>query len=238
MMKAGILALCMVAAPQIVSAQTMQWTDKGYVSITGGAQVGSHNVTVTTTPQIYGEPAAIATSSKVKSGGFFDVGGAYRVWGHNLLAGLSYAHTSSSSNGSINASIPDPVQFGSPRPFSSSVGSIKHSENQIHLDAIWMMPVAEKLDVGVFAGPSIFVVKQGTIGNLTVTEPGPSVTAQVGSSTKTTAGINLGADAQYMVARKIAVGGLARFSWGRAKIGGGKVTAGGFQIGAGVRYRF
>jgi hypothetical protein len=237
-MKAGILALCIFAVPQIASAQTMQWTDKGYVAINGGAQIRSGNVTVTTTPQIYGEQANIATTSKIKSGGFFDLGGAYRVWGHNLLAGLSYSHTSSNSNGTINASIPDPVQFGSPRPFSSSVGSLKHSENQIHLDAIWMMPVAEKLDVGVFAGPSIFLVKQGTIGNLNVTEPGPTVTAQVGSSSKAAVGINLGADLQYMVARKIAVGGLARYSWGRAKIGSGKVTAGGFQIGGGLRYRF
>ena len=237
-MKAGILALCIFAVPQIATAQTMQWTDKGYVTLNGGAQVGSHNLTATSRPDIYGEQATITTTSKVKSGGFFDLGGAYRVWGHNLLAGLFYTHTSSNSNGTINAQIPDPIQFGSPRPVTASVGGIKHSENQIHLDAIWMMPVAEKLDVGIFAGPSIFNVKQGAIGNLSVSEPGPTVTAQVGSSSKTTAGINLGADLQYLVWQKVAIGGLARYSWGRATIGGGKVTAGGFQIGAGVRYRF
>lgn len=238
MMNAGILALCIFSVPQIASAQTMQFTDKGYATLNGGAQVGSHNLTATTTPDIYGEQASIATTSKVKGGGFFDIGGAYRVWGHNLLAGLFYTHTSSSSNGTINASIPDPVQFGSPRQVAVSVSGIKHSENQIHLDAIWMMPVAEKLDVGVFAGPSIFNVKQGTIGTLNVSEPGPTVTAQVGSTSKTTAGLNLGADLQYMVWQKVAIGGLARYSWGRTTIGSGKLTVGGFQIGGGVRYRF
>lgn len=237
-MKAGILALCICAVPQIANAQTMQWTDKGYATLNGGAQVGSHNLTATTTPDIYGEQASIATSSKVRSGGFFDIGGAYRVWGHNLLAGLFYTHTSSNSNGTINAQIPDPIQFGSPRTVTTSVSGIKHSENQIHLDAIWMMPVAEKMDVGVFAGPSIFNVKQGSIGNLNVSEPGPTVSAQVGSTSKTTAGINLGADLQYMVWHKVAIGGLARYSWGRATIGSGKLTLGGLQIGGGVRYRF
>ena len=36
-----------------------------------------------------------------------------------------------------------------------------------------MMPVANKFDVGFFAGPSIFTVKQDTVTDLTVTEPGP-----------------------------------------------------------------
>ena len=40
-----------------------------------------------------------------------------------------------------------------------------------------MIPVANKLDVGVFGGPSIFMVGQDTITSLTVTEPGPTVNA-------------------------------------------------------------
>ena len=38
----------------------------------------------------------------------------------------------------------------------------------------------------------------------------------------------------------IAVGGLARYTWGAADIEGAteKLTVGGFQIGGGIRYRF
>jgi hypothetical protein len=103
-----------------------------------------------------------------------------------------------------------------------------------------MMPVAEKIDVGIFAGPTIFHVSHDTIGSLTVTEPGPSVTAPLVKVSKTTVGINLGADVQYMVTKKWGVGGIARYSFGSARIveGSDKLSVGGFQIGAGARMRF
>jgi len=248
-MKAGILALCLCAAPRMASAQTMQWTDKGYVSVDGGVQVGSHTLSTASTFLIYDENATVNSTQKVKSSGIFDIGGAYRVWGNNILGGVSFSHASSNSNVSLNASIPDPVFSDRPRSVTASQSGAKHSENVVNLDAIWMIPVAEKLDVGLFAGPSIFFVKQDTVGDLTVTEPGPTVTAPLHSVSKTTGGINLGADVQYLLPKQWlpkqllrnnnwAVGGTARYTWGKAKIDGGKLTVGGFQLAAGVRYRF
>jgi hypothetical protein len=237
---AGLLALCLCAAPRICSAQTMQWTDKGYVSVDGGGQIASHTLNTRSTFSIYGEDATVESKQKVKSGGLFDIGGAYRVYGHNILAGATFSHASSKSDVSLHSAIPDPVFFDRPRTVDSSQSGAKHSENALHLDAIWMMPVADKIDVGLFAGPSIFFVRQDTVGALTVTEPGPSVSASVGKSSKTTAGINLGADLQYMVYKDWAVGGVARFSWGSAKIDGATkhLSVGGLQLAAGVRYRF
>lgn len=239
-MKAAILALCVCAAPSMADAQTMQWTDKGYVSVNGGVQVGSHTLNATSTFPLYDETATVTSTQKVKSSGIFDIGGAYRVWGKNVLGGLSFSHASSNTNVSINASIPDPAFTDRPRTVTSSQSGSKHSENVLNLDAIWMMPVAEKLDVGLFAGPSIFFIKQDTVGDLTVSEPGPSVAAPLHSVSKTTAGINLGADLQYMLHKQWGVGGTARYTWGSAKIDGGdkKLTVGGFQLAGGVRYRF
>ena len=240
MTKAGILALCLCAAPSMVSAQTMQWTDKGYVAVSGGAQVGSDDLNTSSTFTIYDESASVSSAQKVKGDGFFDIGGAYRVWGRNLLAGINYSHTASDTDVSVNASIPDPRVFDRPRTVSASQSGAKHKENAVHLSAIWMMPVANKLDVGIFAGPSIFAIKQQTISDLTVTEPGPNVSAPLRDVKKTTVGVNLGVDLQYLVWKKWAVGGLARYSWGSASISGAskKLTVGGFQIGAGARYRF
>jgi hypothetical protein len=235
---AGILLACACVMPQIASAQTMQWTDKGYVSIDGGVQIGSHSLNTSSTFDLYGEQATVTSSQKVKGGGLFDIGGAYRVWGHNILGGIFYSHTSSDTTATGHADVPDPFIFGQPRPVDFSVGTVKHSENVVHLDAIWMMPVQKNMDVALFAGPSIFAVRQDTVGTLTATEPGPSVSAPTVSASKTTAGINLGADLQYMVYKKWAVGGTARYSWGSAKISGGKVTVGGFELAGGLRYRF
>jgi hypothetical protein len=238
--KAGILALCVCAAPQMVSAQTMQWTDKGYVTVNGGVQMGSHDLSTTSTFSIYDEDATVASSQKIKGAGWFEFGGAYRVRGKNLLAGAFFTHASSTGDLTVNASIPDPVHFGQLRAVTTSQGGAKHAENALHLDAVWMIPVAEKLDVGVFAGPSIFFVTQDTITTLTVTEPGPTVSAPFASVKKTAGGFNAGVDLQYLVHKQLAVGGLARFTWGSAKIvtGSKSLTVGGFQLGGGVRYRF
>ena len=110
----------------------------------------------------------------------------------------------------------------------------------MHLDLIWMMPVAAKTDIALFAGPSILSVSQDTIGTLTVSEPGPTVTGPLVTAKKTTAGVNVGVDVQYLVWHKFGVGGMARYVWGSAALPGAtkKLTLGGFQIGGGVRYRF
>lgn len=244
MTKAGILALCLCAAPRIVSAQTMQWTDKGYISVNGGGQAGSDTLATSSTFTLYDENASVTTSQKVKGGGIFDIGGAYRVWGHNLLAGVSYTHTSSDSTVDLSATLPHPFFFDQPRTVTSSQSGAKHSEDTVHIAAIWMIPVANKLDIGIFGGPSIFNVKQDTVTNVTVTETAdltkPAVSAPLTRVSKTGAGGNFGVDVQYMVAKKWGVGGLMRFAIGSVEIPGAtdKLKVGGFQVGAGGRFRF
>jgi hypothetical protein len=221
-------------------AQTMQWTNKGYITISGGGQIGSHDLTTSKTFDLYGESASITTAQSVKSGGFFDAGAAYRVWGQNLLAGVSISHFASTDDVTITGTIPDPRFFGALRTVTSSQPGAKHSETGVHLDAIWMIPVANKLDVGVFGGPSIYFVSQDTVGNVTVTEPAPTLTATLQNVSKTEGGFNFGADVQYVVYKTVAVGVLARYAWANATIEGAdkKLTVGGFQIGGGVRVRF
>lgn len=227
-----------VAAPAF--AQTMQWTDKGYVSVNVGAQTGSRDLGTSVTFPLYDETATVTSTQRVKSGAFFDIGAAYRVWGQNLLAGVSFSHTSSDTNVAVSASVPDPIRFDQFRSVSATVSGAKHTENVVHISAIWMIPVAHKIDVGVFAGPSIFSVKQQIIGTPTIIEPGPTVATPLNDVKKSSGGFHAGVDVQYMIAKKWGVGGLARYAWGSATIAGAseKLTLGGFQIGAGARARF
>jgi hypothetical protein len=236
----AILALGLSVAATPASAQTMQWTDKGYISVGGGVQEGSDTLDTSTSFSLYGENATVTSTQKIKGGGLFDIGGAYRVWGNNLLAGVSFTHTTSDTNVALTASIPDPVFHDKPRAVSSTLSGAKHTESAVHINAIWMMPVANKLDVGLFGGPTIFWVKQQTVGVPTVTEPGPTVTASLDEVKKTSGGFNVGVDVQYMIAKRWGVGGLARYTWGSATIAGAteKLKLGGFQIGGGVRVRF
>jgi hypothetical protein len=175
---------------------------------------------------------------------FFDIGGAYRVWGNNLLAGVTYSHTSSDGNVSLTAVLPHPLFFDQPRTVTGSQSGSKHSEDVVHIDAIWMLPVANKLDVGIFAGPSIFAVKQDTVTEVTVTETSnpaaPTISAPLNRVSRTTVGFNFGADVQYLIGAKWGVGGTARYSIGSVSIPNAteSLTVGGFQIGVGGRYRF
>src|SRR5262245_18755264 len=98
MMTKAALALGLCVAPSMVSAQTMQFTDKGYVSVNGGWQAASHTLDTNFTFSLYEENATVASSQKIKGGGFFDIGGAYRVWGQNLLAGVTFSHVTSDNS--------------------------------------------------------------------------------------------------------------------------------------------
>ena len=239
MTTAAILGLALCAGPQAASAQTMQWTDKGYVTFNIGVQAGSDDLETNSSFTLYDEPATVNSTQKISGGAFFEIGGAYRVWGNNLLAGVSFTRTKSDADIAITGSIPDPIFFDRPRAVTATHRDAEHSENAIHLNAIWMMPVANKLDVGIFGGPTIFMIGQDTITSLNVTEPGPTVAAQITDVSKTTVGINFGVDVQYLVRPNIAVGGIARYAWGSASIEGAaeNLGVGGFQFGVGVRYR-
>lgn len=240
MINAGVFALCLLAVPATSNAQTMQWTNKGFITVNGGGEFGSHDLTTSQTFDLYGESASIKSSQTIKSGGLFDIGGAYRVWGNNVLAGVSFTHTASTESVNVTGTIPDPRFFGTGRSVSTSAGTAKHSETAAHFDAYYMIPIANKMDIGLFGGPSIFWLSQDTVGNVTVTEPTPTLTATMQNVSKTEAGINVGADFQYVVYKTFAVGVLARYTWADATIDGAdqKLTLGGFQLGVGGRFRF
>jgi hypothetical protein len=232
------LAMCAMVAPKAHAQMT--WTDQGFLNVTVGAQAGTHALNTTTTFDLYDEKAAVASGQQVKGGALFDVTGGYKVW-HNLAAAVGYSHTGSKADATITGSIPDPRFFDQSRPVSASATGLGHSENVIHLMGVWMVPVTDKIDAGVSAGPSIFMLKQGLPTAIGVAEPGPTVSGvTVSDIKKTTVGINLGVDVTYLVTKRMGVGGLARYTWGSASLGGdsGKLTLGGFQIGGGLRVRF
>jgi len=241
MLKAGVLALCLCAVTVPASAQQMQWTDRGFVSINGGGQVGSHDLASTQSFPLFDETALVTSSQSVGSGGLFDISGGYRVW-ENLAVSLGYTHTSSKSDMNVSASIPDPVFFDQPHLVTTSLSGAKHSENVVNIDAVWMLPVTDKIDVGFSLGPSIFSVKQDVAANLSESNSTPTLV----SESKTTAGINIGLDVTYLLGKfpglgnNWGVGAFTRYTWGSAKFGNSsdKLTVGGFQIGAGARFRF
>lgn len=218
----------------------MQWTDKGFFNVNLGGQAPSHTLSAETTPEIYGEPASIRSTQDVGGGLFFDLSGGYKVW-RNLAVGIGFTRVGSSGDLNVDASIPDPLVFDSPRSVTAVVPDAKHSQTSIHFTGTWMMPVTDKVDVGFQFGPTIFMVSQDLPVDFQIQEPTPTITStSLEKLDKTTVGIHFGVDVTYIVTPRYGVGVLARYAWGSADITGANesVTVGGLQIGGGLRIRF
>lgn len=240
MMKAALFCLAMCAAVAPKASAQMTWTDKAFVNVTGGLQNGAHTIETASSFPIYEETATVSSSQRVTGGGYFDISGGYKVW-RNLAIGVGYSWTDSKGDASITASVPDPLFFDRPRTVNASAAALNHTENTIHLTAVWMIPVTDKIDVAIGVGPAIFSVKQELPGTLTITEPGPTVTSvAITQEKKTAGGVDIGLDATYMINKRFGAGAMARYSTGSVKLDGAteKLTVGGFQIGIGARMRF
>ena len=238
-MKAGVLCVVMCAAFAPRASAQMTWTDKGFVNLTGGVQVGSHTLATSRTFDLYDEQGKVDSSQTVKGGGLFDVTAGYKVW-HNLVLAVGYSWTSGKADAAVTSTVPDPVFYDRLRTVNSTASGLKHTEGVVNVSGVWMVPVTDKIDVGVSFGPSFFSVKQDIPGSLTATEPGPTVQVAVDSASKSTVGVNFGVDVAYMINKRFGVGGLARYTWGSVDLPGAtdKLTVGGFQIGGGARVRF
>ena len=238
-MKSGLLclALCAVATP--ASAQ-MSWTDKGFFNLDGGVQTGSSDFTLDVPFELYGEAGSLTSVQDIKGGGFFNIAGGYKVW-RNLAIGVAYTYASSDGDAAIAASVPDPLLFDNHRAVATSASDLKHSENQFHITATWMIPVTDKIDVGLNFGPTFFSAKQDIPNGLVVTEPGPTVSSiTVAEIDESAVGVHFGLDVNYMVNPRFGVGGMARFTRGSSDIENSteNLKFGGFQIGGGLRVRF
>jgi hypothetical protein len=236
----SVLALAASVMIPASAAAQMTWTDKGYVTINGGAQAGSHTLTTEPAFTLYDEPSTLVSTQKAGGGGFVEIGGGYKVW-ENLVLALSYSHVGGDNDAAIAANVPDPLIFDRHRAVTASLAGASYSENAVHISGVWMVPVTDKIDVGVSAGPTIFMVSQEIPAGLTVSEPGPTVTGVSATKVKkTTGGFHAGVDVTYLLTKKVGAGLLARYTVGSVKLPDAKdsLTVGGFQIGVGLRYRF
>jgi hypothetical protein len=235
----GVLVVAAVALSPLTAAAQMKWLDKAVASVNFGVQAGSHTLDTNQTFTLYEEQGTLASRQKVGGGGFFDIGGGYKVW-RNLLVGLDYSHSSSKHDATFTASVPDPLVTDRPRVLTGAFARSAYKENAIHFTGTWMIPVTDKIETGVVFGPSVFMVKQDIPSQVSAAEPPTASNVSATRVKKTVAGINLGVDVTYLFTKKIGGGVLARYTRGSADLGNASksLTTGGFQLGFGVRYRF
>jgi len=242
-----VLGLTLPSSPAF--AQALPWEGKGFVNVNFGMQVKSASlVTTNETFKIYDEPGKLTAAQTIDGRApYIDFGGGLRVFG-NIGVGFSYSRLSTEGSALVGAEIPSPLVYDQPRTATSALTGAEHVEKSFHFQAIWMLPVSDKLDVVVSGGPTLFQLTQGTVTTPTFAEVGPpyntvNLKASMVIATGSQIGFNVGADLTYRFANNVGVGAMVRYA--AATVGltpeGGPaldVKVGGFQLGGGLRLRF
>jgi hypothetical protein len=252
----GVLFLA--GATPAVHAQTMPAGEPSryQFNVSLGGQWNEQTFTDSSTFTIYGEQGAVATAHAIGGGTLFDVSAAARVW-KNVAIGLAYSTVSNKNDATSVVRVPHPVIFGQTRTATASISDLEHSENAVHLQFMWLIPLTNKIEIAVMAGPSFFTVRQSVATvrapqDLTDVAPFTTVTINTMSVTDvkdSPVGVNVGIDGTYMI-RTIAgvgvgVGGFLRYSGASLDLEtepgvtrDTELKAGGPQGALGLRLRF
>jgi hypothetical protein len=232
---AALITGLLLAGSSTAMAQT-QDANSFFVEFNVAAQTQARSLTASTSIPLYGETAVMNAVQAIDSGGLWEIGGGYRVT-PSLAIGIGFSTFSKSGDGILVASIPSPTVFNRPLTVTTTTTGLQHREVGTHLMAVWFVPVAENIDVTVFAGPSFFRLRQDV---MTATIPAgtqaTTVTSQSESGNAT--GANIGASVNYMFAPRYGAGIFLRYAG--ASVGlppAGELNVGGFQIGGGFRLR-
>ena len=160
------------------------------------------------------------------------------MW-RNLAVGIGFSSFSRPSDASVTASIPNPLIFDQPLTVTSTQSGLAHSEKGVHLQAVWFVPVTDKIDVALFVGPSFIHVTQGLVSAATIPSGTQNVNLTVGSEEGTAKGVNVGVDGNYLFTRNFGAGIFIRYAGGSVDLPSAPdLKVGGFQAGIGARVRF
>jgi hypothetical protein len=220
---------------------------KAFLGVNGVYQSTSNNFTDGATFQANAESGRFDTNYSVEAGPAFDVSGGAMI-SKAFGLGVGVSRFSRATPAQFNGSVPHPFFFGQPRAISSDVSGLKRQELAVHLQARAVVPAGERLRVSVFAGPSLFTVRQDALTDFTYADSYPYDEASFKSATTSTEsasklGFNAGADVTFFFTRQVGLGFTAQLSKATVPIksagsGNTDVKAGGVQTGGGLRLRF
>jgi hypothetical protein len=218
-------ALLVVGTVPAVHAQTpASDTSRVFFNVSMGGQWKEQTFTDSSTFTIYNEPTgAVAAAHSVGGGTLFDIGVGAKVW-KNLAVGIAYSTVKNLNPATISVRVPHPVIFGQTRTATVTTDDLEHSENAVHLQFMWAIPLTNKFQITAFVGPSFFTVRQ-TVATVQapqdIRDVAPFTTVTITSASLTDVkdspvGVNVGVDGTYWVRTikrvGIGVGGFVRYA--------------------------
>ena len=165
-----------------------------------------------------------------------------RIW-QDLAAAVSVSFLDTHSRTLVSGMVPSPLIFDSMRTVSYT-GAVKHRQMDFHLQAVYFLPTPEAIDIALSAGPSLLRITRDSVSSPTLgPETFPFETIGITGLDTTPVresgiGANVGVDIAFMPVRVFGVGIFARYVTGSVDAGAREIDAGGFQAGAGLRFRF
>lgn len=234
-----VMAMLVTAAASNASAQTQPPpANLGWVNVSFGSQPASRDVGTNQSFPLYDEIATFTTVQENGSGAVFDITGGYKIRPSFGVA-LGFSNFSNTTDAALASSIPNPLITDQPAAATATVSDLKHSERGIHLQAVWFLPVTDKIDVALSAGPSFILVSQDLVTSLAVPAGTQTANPVITTEKETAIGVNVGVDGTYLVTRNFGAGVFLRYAGGSVDLPGvDDLGVGGFQVGAGVRMRF
>jgi hypothetical protein len=219
-------------------AQSSAETPRALFDVNVGAQPQRHTIVTASTIPIYQESAAITSTLPIRNGALLDVTGGYRVWPHLAIA-VGFSTFGRPSDGAVSATIPNPVFYGRPFAATASAAGLAHSERGVHLQAIWFVPVRDRLELALSAGPSLIHVSQDMTPTVTIAANSQTVSVTPVTQSGFAKGANAGVSVNYLFTPRVGLGVFVRYAGGSIDLpSAGTVAVGGAQTGVGLRLRF
>ena len=188
--------------------------------------------------QKYGETGTITGTQHIGNGPIVDFNGGYRVW-RNLSIGVGVSSFSKEGESTVTASIPHPLFFDQFKTSTQTATALEHGERTVYVQALWFIPITDKVDVAVGGGPAFVRITQGFISAFSVPAGTQNLTIATSTQTATATGGIVGVDGTYLITRNIGAGLFVRYLSASTTIAGfGDLKAGGFHAGLGARVRF
>ena len=238
------------------AADAQSWTDRGYFNVSMGGQSQDQTFSESATFDIYGEKGALASAHSIGGGQLFDASAGMRVW-KGLGVGIGYSANKNKNDATVSVRVPHPIIFGQSREATATAPDLEHSENAVHLQFVWVVPLGGKFRLMFMGGPTFFTVRQqiATVrAPQDVRDQAPFTSVTITSVTVTDVkdspvGVNVGVDGTYAITRiagvGIGVGGFVRYAGASLDFPTltgttreGDLKAGGPQGGIGLRVRF
>ena len=211
---------------------------KMFVSVSGGGQFQNRTLDITSTFNLFGEDGTVRANQTVGSGFVFDASVGRRIWRRlSVAVGVSTFHGIGEAAALV--AVPDPLHFGRPttKTFQTSdYGDLSQTDIAINFQAVWIKPLTDKIDLWLFAGPSVIRVKQEVASATETPDAAPAVKSEAKVTGKAgTAGVDL----SYRLANRYSVGAFVRYGGGQVDLPSvRKLKVGGLQLGIGARIRF